>query len=119
MVNIQTARTVALSFEGAVEQPHFELTSFRVNKKIFATMDEKNKRICIKLTKTDQSVFSAYNSSVIYPVPNKWGLQGATYIELDKVPAAMFKDALAVAYCMVAPKSLPKNTFAPNKKRRP
>jgi predicted DNA-binding protein (MmcQ/YjbR family) len=106
MVTIEAARKLALSFDEAIEQAHFEITSFRVNKKIFATMDEKNKRVCIKLSKVDQSVFSAYNSAVIYPVPNKWGLQGATYIELQKVPKEMFKDAMTVAYCMAAPKKL-------------
>lgn len=106
MVSLSAARKFALSFEEAVEQPHFGITSFRVNKKIFATMDEKNKRVCIKLSKADQSVFSTFDNSVIYPVPNKWGLQGATYIELDKVPAAMFKDAMTVAYCLIAPKKL-------------
>ena len=106
MINIQTARQLALSFDEAVELPHFDLTSFRVKKKIFATLDVKNKRVCIKLSLVDQSVFCSYDRSIIYPVPNKWGLSGATYIELKKVSKQMFKDALAVAYCTVAPKKL-------------
>lgn len=44
MVSIETFRKLALSFENAIEEPHFEKTSFRVNKKIFATFDEKNNR---------------------------------------------------------------------------
>ena len=39
MVSIDTFRKLALSFDEAVEQPHFEKPSFRVNKKIFATLD--------------------------------------------------------------------------------
>ena len=106
MINIETVRKVALSFDDAIELPHFDLASFRVRKKIFATLDEKNKRVCIKLTPVDQSVFCSYDRSIIYPVPNKWGLNGATYIELQKVNKEMFKDALTVAYCTVAPKNL-------------
>lgn len=106
MVSTTEARKLALSFEEAIELPHFELSSFRVNKKIFATMDEKNKRVCLMLSKTDQSVFCSYNNAVIYPVPNNWGLQGATYVELKTVPKGLFKDALTVAYCTKAPGKL-------------
>jgi hypothetical protein len=35
--DLAQARQFALSLPGANEQPHFELTSFRVSKKIFAT----------------------------------------------------------------------------------
>lgn len=58
------------------------------------------------LSKLDQSVFPAFDKTIIYPVPNKWGLKGATYIELKKVRKSMLKDALKVAYCTVAPKKL-------------
>ncbi len=104
MVDIETARNFALSFDGCVEQPHFEKTSFRVNKRIFATLDIENKRVCIKLSEIDQSVFCAFDDKIIYPVPNKWGKQGWTFIELDKVRKVMFKDALTVAYCTIAKK---------------
>lgn len=50
------------------------------------------------LSEIDQSVFSTYDLSVIYPVPNKWGLKGATYVELKTVPKAMLKDAMKLAY---------------------
>ena len=41
MVTVGTFRQMALSHPGAVELPHFDRTSFRLNKKIFATLDEK------------------------------------------------------------------------------
>ncbi len=97
MVNIETFKQLALSFPEATEQPH-EKTSFRVNKKIFATLDIKNNRACLLLSEIDQSVFSAYDQSVIYPVPNKWGKQGATFVELKAVPKSMLKDAMTQAY---------------------
>jgi hypothetical protein len=40
-----------------------------VHKKIFATLDIKNSRACLMLAEIDQSVFSAYDKSVMYPVP--------------------------------------------------
>jgi predicted DNA-binding protein (MmcQ/YjbR family) len=104
MVSIKTFRALALSFPETSEQPHFKKTSFRVGKKIFATYDEKNNSVCIKLSEIDQDVFSSYNNEIIYAVPNKWGKQGWTLIELKAVPKAIFIDAIKMAYNEVAPK---------------
>jgi hypothetical protein len=106
MVSIETVRQLALSFPETDEHPHFDRKAFRVKKKIFATLDEKNKRAMVKLSPEDQSVFCAFDKSIIYPVPGGWGLQGATYIDLGKVKRSMFKDALTVAYCTTAPPKL-------------
>lgn len=106
MVSIDTFRKLALSFPEATEEPHFEKTSFRVKKKIFATYDELKKRACIKLSEIDQNVFSAADKSIVFPVDNKWGKQGWTLIEMKKVHKDLFIDALKTAYCEVAPKKL-------------
>ena len=106
MVTIDTLRKLALSFPEATEEPHFEKTSFRVKKKIFATYDDKLKRASIKLSEIDQDVFSSADKTIIYPVDNKWGKQGWTLIEMEKVHKDLFEDALTTAYCEVAPKKL-------------
>ena len=98
MVDLAHFRKLALSFPGAQELPHFELISFRYKKKIFATYWEKENRAMLKLSLVDQSVFCDYDSSIFFPVPNKWGKQGATFVELKKVRRDMFKDALSIAY---------------------
>lgn len=103
MVTIDEFRKLALSFPDAVEQAHFEITSFRVNKKIFATLNEEKNLACLMFSEIEQSVFSAYDSTIIYPVPNKWGQKGATYVELKKVRKTVLKDALTQAYCRIAP----------------
>lgn len=106
MVTIDTFRKLALSFPEATEEPHFEKTSFRVKKKIFATYDDIKKRACIKLSEIDQNVFSTADKTIIFPVDNKWGKQGWTLIEMSKVSKELFFDALTTAYCEVAPKKL-------------
>lgn len=98
MVLIDTFRKLAMSFPDATEEPHFEKTSFRINKKIFATFDEKNNRAVLKLNEIDQSVFCASSEMIFYPVPNKWGKQGWTIVELSKVRPEMFEDALIRSY---------------------
>jgi predicted DNA-binding protein (MmcQ/YjbR family) len=98
MVNIETFRTLAVSFPNATEEPHFEKISFRINKKIFASFDEKNNRAVLKLNEIDQSVFCASTEMIFYPIPNKWGKQGWTIVELSKVRPEMFEDALIRSY---------------------
>jgi predicted DNA-binding protein (MmcQ/YjbR family) len=106
MVTIEAARQLALSFPETDEHPHFDKKAFRVKKKIFATLDEKSKRMMVKLSPTDQSVFCSFDKTVIYPVPGGWGRQGSTFIELRKVRKEMFRDAVTTAYCTVAPPKL-------------
>jgi predicted DNA-binding protein (MmcQ/YjbR family) len=106
MVSIEAFRKIALSFPEATEESHFEKTSFRVKKKIFATYNDLNKRACIKLSEIDQDVFASADRTTIYPVDNKWGKQGWTMIEMKKVKKDLFTDALTTAYCEVAPKKL-------------
>ena len=103
MVSVETVRTLALSFPEADEQPHFEKASFRIKKKIFATLSEKDKRCIVKLSPVDQSVFVDFDPSVIYPATGAWGKQGWTIIELKQVRKDLFTDALTTAYCTVAP----------------
>jgi hypothetical protein len=60
----------------------------------------------LKLSPVDQSAFCLFDKTVIYAVPNKWGKQGWTFVELRKVKKEMLMDALTTAFCAVAPKSL-------------
>lgn len=106
MITPKEVQTIALTFAEAEEQPHFDNTSFRVKKKIFATLNEKKNQAVVKLSLINQSVFSDSNKEVIYPVSNKWGKQGWTIIELKKVRKTVFKDVLTTAYCTVAPAKL-------------
>ena len=104
MVDLETARQLALSMPGTVEQDHHGMPSFRANKKIFATLWVKDQRMMVKLSPVDQSVFNSIDPAVFYPVPNKWGLKGATFVDLTKVRPDMLEDALTIAWEGVAAK---------------
>ena len=106
MVDIKTFRQLVLSFPETTEEPHFEKTSFRIRKKIFATLSENNKTAVLKFSEIDQSVFCSFNNTIIYPANGAWGKQGWTIIDLKKVRKNMLKDALTTAYSEVAPKKL-------------
>lgn len=99
-------RQLALAFPETSEAPHFDKVAFKVKKKIFMTYNEAQHRICVKLSEIDQNVFSSIDQKMIYPVPNNFGKQGWTLIDLDLIPEDILKDAIQTAYCTVAPKKL-------------
>lgn len=102
MSHIDTFRDLALSFSNTTEEPHFEKTSFRIGKKIFATLDIGKLEATVKLSEIDQNVFSTIAPTFIYPVPNSWGKQGWTIIHIDKIPTEMLEDVLKTAYNQVS-----------------
>ncbi len=101
MGSLKTARSIALKFEGAEEQTHFEKPSFRVKKKIFMTLDEPKNIACIKLSEIEQDIFCTIDANVIYPVPNKWGKQGWTLINLKLIKKELFVEALTTSFTHV------------------
>ncbi len=104
MVSISSFKQLALSFPDATEEPHFEKSSYRVKKKIFATLDELKKVACVKLSAIDQDIFCLIDAAIIYPVPNKWGKQGWTLINLTKINKLLLRDVLTTAYHEVVKK---------------
>lgn len=98
MVTFETFKQLALSFPETSEEPHFDKTSFRYKKKIFATYDEKKNQASLKLTAIDQSVFTDFDPTHIFAVPNAWGKQGWTIFRLEGIQEDLFADALGTAY---------------------
>lgn len=104
MVTPAQFKELAMSLPEVAEGPHHTtgVFAFKVSKKVFATLNTNENRCCLKFSEIDQSVFCAFDSSVIYPVPNKWGKQGWTLINLANIKKEMLLDALTTAYCTVA-----------------
>jgi hypothetical protein len=90
---------MALSFPYTEQLPHFERIGFKITgRRMFATYLEKNNTANIFLTPPDQKVFCKIDKKNIYPVPNKWGLSGATTFELNAVAKEIVMEALLSAY---------------------
>ncbi len=98
MLSPEETKQLALSLEGTGEQPHFDRTAFTVKKKIFATLSEKQKTLNLKFTPQVQFIFCPPQSDVIFAIPNGWGRQGWTTINLDKANKKLVKSALEEAY---------------------
>ena len=106
MVTIEAMRQLAMALPEVEEKLHFDMPSFRVKNKIFATIHEKDNRAMVKLSLVGQSVFCSVDKAIIYPVPGGWGRGGATFFELKRVKIAVLKDALTQAWLNIAPKKL-------------
>lgn len=98
-MNVEDLRAMALSFPNTEENPHFDRAAFKITgKKIFATLHEASGSVNLKLSIEDQSAFCTYGKGAIFPIPNKWGLQGWTTFALKSLPKKLMKDALTTAY---------------------
>ncbi|WP_018616857.1 MmcQ/YjbR family DNA-binding protein [Segetibacter koreensis] len=90
---------LALSFPHTTASPHFERTAFKVvGKRIFATLHEESETANVKFSPADQSVYCLIDKKAIFPVDNKWGLQGWTTFQLARVDDQIMFDALQEAY---------------------
>jgi hypothetical protein len=98
MVTPEEAKAIALSFEETGEKQHFHRTAFTVKGKIFATLLAKDGTLNLMFDPQTQFIFCPPNSDIIFPVPNKWGLKGATTINLNKASRKLVKSALEEAY---------------------
>ncbi len=98
MITPEDAKAMALSLEGTEEKPHFHRTAFTVNKKIFATLLASDATLNLMFDPQTQFIFCPPGSAIIFPVPNKWGLKGATTINLKKANKKLVMSALKEAY---------------------
>ncbi len=65
---------------------------------MFATYLVENNTANIFLSPEEQRVFCKMSDVNIYPVPNKWGENGATTFELSKLSKELIMEALLSAY---------------------
>lgn len=97
MTNDEFAK-LAMSFLGVMEQPHFDRRAFKVEKKrIFTTLQESTNIANVKLAPEEQLIFCEFGDS-IYPVPNKWGQQGWTTLQLKDLDPQFVMEVLNSAY---------------------
>ncbi len=114
-------RRFALSLPEVTEQDHWGRPSFRVNKRIFATLWPDDGKAMIKLTPDQQDELVEAHPAVMSPVPGGWGLQGATFVRLTGKGAAkvsLLKSSLLIAWKNAASKSLIKQMEKTASKRR-
>jgi hypothetical protein len=102
MVSADTVRTLALALPEAEEQPHFGRPSFRVRKRIFATLRADEGRAVLKFAPADVPLLVGSAPDALRE--NPWSFQGWVTVELAAVDPGMFEALLVDAWRGVAPK---------------
>jgi hypothetical protein len=91
-------RRIALALEGAIEKAHMGHPDFRVNGRIFATLDAKEEWGVVMLTPEEQREFRRSAKHVFVPASGVWGRQGSTRIRLADAEDAAVRSAVIVAW---------------------
>jgi len=98
-----SALDLLLALPGVVEQPHFDKLAFRGRtpkgkpSKIFLTLWVEENRAVLLLDPEAQAELHARHPLIFFPVPNKWGEKGATFVELRAAGEKIFLEGSRVA----------------------
>jgi hypothetical protein len=105
MSEIARARSFALSLPGTSEQPHHDMSSFRVGGKIFATVTPDETRLHIFVEEPEISATVAEDPAAFEPL--HWGkaLRGVRVL-LAAAPEDRVRELLTEAWLCKAPRSL-------------
>ena len=108
-MTVDEFRAIALSLPHAIEKPHFERASFRVDAprgKTIATLLESNATANVFLTVEEQDMLISAEPAIFSKVPNKWGEKGATTIALAATDEITALSALKMSWRHAAPPKL-------------
>jgi hypothetical protein len=105
VADIDSARRFALSLPGAGEEPHFDMTSFRVKGKIFATAPPDGTHLHVFVSEDEVAACVAEDPGAFEPL--LWGqrLRGLR-IRLPAAPQDRVAELLEESWRRKAPRSL-------------
>jgi len=115
-------RRIALGMDGAVEGSHMNHPDFRVNGRIFATLDHDETTGMVKLSSEEQAEFVHGDPAIFVPAAGAWGRQGCTLVTVAGVDENVLGEAVTLAWQAAVRASVaktPKTRRArPSKRRR-
>ena len=104
-MNISQVRRLALSLPEVSEEPHFHLSSFRVNGKIFATVPPDGSFLNVFVDETQREMMVAVDCKVYETL--WWGKKAAGLrVNVTAAKVSDVKELLRTAWERKAPKSL-------------
>lgn len=105
MADIDTARAFALSLPGAGEEPHFDMTSFRVRGKIFATAPPDGRHLHVFVGDDEVAACVAEDPGAFEPL--LWGKRvRGLRVRLAAAEQDRVAELLAESWRRKAPRSL-------------
>jgi hypothetical protein len=100
---VEWARRLALSLPEATESPHFDMASFRVRGKIFATLPPDQTHLHVFVDDDEAKAFAADNPDAFEEL--FWGKKlCGVRVRLSHAPAADIEELLESAWRRKAPK---------------
>jgi hypothetical protein len=90
-------RKLALGLQGVVEGSHMSHPDFRVNNRIFATL-QAGDRGMIRLTPEQQAQFVDEYPAIFAPESGAWGRQGCTRVHLPAADVESVGEAMTLAW---------------------
>lgn len=103
MATARDLRRIALSLEGTTEAPHFDRAAFKVAR-IYVTLAADGRSGNLKLSPEEQEFKCLLAPNAFAPVPNAWGKQGWTTVNLASLGADELRNALETAWQHAQPK---------------
>jgi hypothetical protein len=103
MSDIEQARRFALSLPETTEEPHFDLASFRVRGKLFATVPPGEDRLHVFVDEAEARACAAEDPAAFEPL--RWGQQvRGVRVRLDAAPADRVRELLEESWRRRAPR---------------
>ena len=100
-----TVRRLALALPEAVEAPHYDMTSFRVAGKVFATMPPEGGRVHVFLDEDEIEAYCAEFPGVVEELwwgPRRRGCR----VLLSRATAALLRELLTESWRRKAPRKV-------------
>ena len=96
MADLEDVRRIALGLDGTRAAPHFDRTAFKVVR-IYATLGGDGS-LNLKLTHDEQDFKVLLAPEIFSAIPNAWGRQGWTSVELGTIGMTELEAALRMAW---------------------
>ena len=103
-MNVKQVRRLALSLPEASEEPHFHLASFRVKRKIFATLAPDGSYLNVFVDDTLREVMVAVDPKAYETL--WWGKNAYLHVHVGAAKAKDVKTLLQASWERKAPKKL-------------
>jgi hypothetical protein len=105
VITAAALRKHALSLADAHEEPHFDRASFRVGKKIFATMTADGKEAMVKVQPREKvEALLAAEPEVFFSYGGWTTKNGSLGVKLTKVDAKLMRELVTLSWESIAPK---------------
>jgi hypothetical protein len=103
--DLEGARRFALSLPGVTEEPHFDMSSFRVRGKIFVTVPPDGDRLHVFVDESEVDACVAEDPAAFEPL--RWGQRvRGLRVDLAAAPAGRVRELIEDSWRRKAPKAL-------------